>query len=105
MNTKKFLDIKSLEKKLGPMTVGLFLRAFREADGLSQTQFGKKLRLSRANICDLEKGRKYISAERAMRIAKILGVPETVLIQLALQDSLRAARLNYTVALKKVSGL
>jgi transcriptional regulator with XRE-family HTH domain len=105
MSTKKFFDIHSLEEKFGPMTVGLFLRAFREADGLSQTEFGKKLKLSRANVCDLEKGRKNIRPERAKQIAKILGVPETVLIQLALQDTLRDAKLNYTVELKKVSGL
>ena len=102
MSTKKF-DVKSLEAKFGPMTIGLFLLAFREADGLSQVDFAKKLKLSRANLCDLEKGRKNISPERATQIAKVLGVPETVLIQLALQDSLRSAKLNYVVELKKVS--
>lgn len=103
MSTKKFFDVKSLEQKFGPMTVGLFLHAFREADGISQVEFAKKLKLSRANLCDLEKGRKNISPERATQIAKVLGVPETVLIQLALQDSLRSANLNYVVKLKKVS--
>jgi len=103
MSTKKFFDVKSLEQKFGPMTVGLFLHAFREADGFSQVEFAKKLKLSRANLCDLEKGRKNISPERATQIAKVLGVPETVLIQLALQDSLRSANLNYVVELKKVS--
>lgn len=103
MSTKKFFDVKSLEQKFGPMTIGLFLHAFREADGISQVEFAKKLKLSRANLCDLEKGRKNISPERATQIAKVLGVPETVLIQLALQDSLRSAKLNYVVELKKVS--
>ena len=103
MSTKKFFDVKSLEQKFGPMTIGLFLHAFREADGISQVDFAKKLKLSRANLCDLEKGRKNISPERATQIAKILGVPETVLIQLALQDSLRSAKLNYVVELKRVS--
>lgn len=103
MITEKHYDIKSLEKKLGPMTVGMFIKAFREAEGLSQEAFGKKLKISRANICDIEKGRKNVSPERAALIAKALGVPETVLIQLSLKDSLRAADLNYKVEIKKVS--
>ena len=85
------------------MTVGTFLLAFREADGVSQVEFAKKLKISRANLCDLEKGRKNVSPGRATQIAKALGVPETVLIQLALQDTLRSANLNYVVEIKRVS--
>ena len=65
--------------------------------------FGSASRLSRANLCDLERGRKLISPERAAKIAKRIGVPEKVLIQLAIQDSLHAARLKYTVELKAAS--
>lgn len=103
MSTKKYLGTRNLEERFGPMTVAMFLRAFRESEGLSQAAFAKKLKLSRANLCDLEKGRKNISPERAVQIAKVLGVPETVLIQLSIQDTLRAAHLNYKVEIKKVS--
>jgi transcriptional regulator with XRE-family HTH domain len=101
MSTKRFYDIKDLEKKYGPMTVGLFLRSFRESDELSQTDYAKRLRISRANLCDIEKGRKLVSPERAAKIAKILGVPQEVLVQLAIQDELRQARLDYHVELRK----
>jgi plasmid maintenance system antidote protein VapI len=101
MSTKRFYDIKDLEKKYGPMTVGLFLRSFRESDELSQVDYAKKLRLSRANLCDIEKERKLVSPERAAKIAKILGVPQEVLVQLAIQDELRQARLDYHVELRK----
>ncbi len=97
---KRMFGIESLEKKLGPMSVGLFIKSFREADGISQTEYARKLGISRANLCDIEKGRKQISPERAAKLADRLGVPEAVLIQLALQDSLRAAKLDYTVELK-----
>lgn len=104
MNTKKkMFGILDLEKKLGVMTVGMFLKAFREADELSQSEFAAKIGLSRANLCDLEKDRKIPSPARAVKIAKIIGVPESVLIQLVLQDELRSFALNYTVELKKVS--
>lgn len=103
MATKRQFGVKDLEEKFGPMTVGLFLRSIREAEGHSQSAFAKKLKLSRANLCDIEKGRKNVSPERAVLLAKALSVPETVLIQLSLQDTLRAAHLNYTVEIKKVS--
>lgn len=103
MNTKKWHDIVDLEARFGPMTVGMFIKTFRENDDISQTDYAKKLGLSRANLCDLERGRKLISPERAAKIAKKIGVPEKVLIQLALQDSLLAARLKYTVELKAAS--
>lgn len=101
MATERFYDIRNLEKKYGPMTVALFLRSFREADEISQSDYAKKLRISRANLCDIEKGRKLISPERAAKLAKILGVPEEVLIQLAIQDELREAKLNYQVEIKR----
>ncbi len=96
---KRLFGIKDLEKKFGPMTVGLFLRALREADDLSQVQFARKIGLSRANLCDIEKGRKQITPDRAAKIAARVGVPEAVLVQLAIQDSLRSAQLHYLVTL------
>jgi len=99
VSERKF-RLADLEKKHGPMTFGGFVRAFREAEEISQVEFSKKLGLSRANLCDIEKDRKSVAPERAARIAKKLGVPESTLIQLALQDSLRAVKLNYRVVLR-----
>jgi len=101
MTTKRWYGLKDLENKFGSMTIGLFLRAFRESEELSQVAYSKKLRLSRANLCDIEKGRKLVSPSRAAKMAKVLGVPPEVLIQLAIQDELRMAHLNYRVELKK----
>lgn len=103
MNIKNYVGIESLEVKFGTMSVGLFIKSFREADDISQVEFAQKLKISRANLCDIEKGRKLISAERAAKFAKYLKVPEITLIKLALQDLLRVAHLNYQIDLKKVS--
>ncbi len=103
MNTEKLIGIEYLEKKLGPMTVGFYLKAIREADEISQTQFAKKLKISRANLCDIEKGRKLLSPERAFKFAKLLKLPETTLIQLSLQDILRTAKINYKIELTKAA--
>lgn len=103
MSTKAVFGIESLEAKFGPMTVGLFLKAFREGDDISQVDFAKKLKISRANLCDLEKERKLVSPERAAKFARVLKVPESALVQLALQDLLRAAHLDYRVEIKGAS--
>lgn len=103
MNTKKWYNERELERRFGRMTVGMFLKAFRESEGLSQMEYAQHLGLSRANLCDIEKGRKLMSPERAARVAKKIGVPEKVLIQLAIQDNLNSAKLKYMVELKAAS--
>lgn len=101
--SKNRFDLISLEDKHGPMTMGLFLKAFRLSEAISQTKFAKMLKISKANLCDIEKARKHVSPERAARFAKILKVPESALIQLTLQDYLRMAHLNYKVQIQKAS--
>lgn len=103
IKSKKTDAKKHLTKKFGPMTFGMFIQSLREADEISLSEFASKLHLSRANLCDLEKGRKIPTPDRAARIAKLIGVPEMALIKLALQDSLRDAKLNYEVEIKKAS--
>lgn len=101
--SKKINASEYLSKKHGTMTFGKFIRSLREAEATSLTEFALKLDISRANLCDLEKGRKIPSPDRAARIAKDLGIPEKVLIKLALQDTLRDAKLNYEIEIKKAS--
>jgi transcriptional regulator with XRE-family HTH domain len=97
---KKRFGIADLEKRHGPMTIGLFLNAFRKAEGLSQAEFAKKLKLSRAGLCRIENGQKLMSPGQAAKVAKALGVPDVGLIQLALQDQLRKLKRAYRVELK-----
>jgi hypothetical protein len=51
-------------------------------------------------LCDIEKGRKGVSPEKAEQIAKAIGVPRALLIRLSIEESLRAAGLRYTVEIK-----
>lgn len=48
----------------------------------------------------MENERKLVSPERAARFARILKVPESALIRIALQDMQGAAHLNYQVQLR-----
>ena len=103
MSTESLVDIASLERKFGPMTLGFFIKAMRQADGISQAAYAKKLKISRANLCDIEKGRKFLSPERTVKFAKVLKMSEVLLIKLLFDDILRAAKINYSVELKKAA--
>ena len=100
---KKTHGLESLERRLGKMTIADFLRSWRLSEEISAKDFAKKLKMSPANLCDIEKGRKGVSPEKAEEIARILGYSKTVLIRLALQEQLCTAGLHYLVDVKPAS--
>jgi antitoxin HigA-1 len=91
MTTRKRSEaVKRLDKIIGEEeSLGGFLWAIRVGDELSLESFAKKLKISKQNLCDIEKGRKFVSPERAARFAKILGHSEITFVELALQDIIR----------------
>jgi len=97
MTTKSYFE--KLEKLYGPLTFGGLLKAWRDAEDISQTAFARKVGLSVQNLNDLEKGRRIPTPTRAARIAKKLGLPEMGMIQLALRDSLTKEGFKYNVKL------
>jgi transcriptional regulator with XRE-family HTH domain len=93
--------MKLLEKLAGgPLTLGSAIEAVRKSEELSQEDCAEKLGVSKSHLCDVEKGRKIVSPERAAKWARILGYPESVLVRLALQGELDAAGLKYRVAIE-----
>jgi DNA-binding XRE family transcriptional regulator len=87
-----------LDQEVGPLSFALFMRVARTSLGLTQEAFGKKLGLSRANICDIEKGRHLVSTELAVKVAKKSGLPEKMALQACLQDQVRKAGSEAKVA-------
>ncbi len=103
MTTKrrKSAAVRFLENLTGgPLTLGSAIRATREGDDLAQAEFARKLGVSRSHLCDIEKGRKPVSASRAAEFARTLGYSEQQWIQLALEDQLRRAKLNFRVQIE-----
>lgn len=86
----------------GPMTFGMMVEALRTSAGLTQVALAKKLKISKANLCDIEKGRRFVSIERAVNLAKALGQPADFFVQIALQTQLNEAGLRMKVELKPV---
>jgi transcriptional regulator with XRE-family HTH domain len=99
-NKNRVFDEKDLEKRLGPLTVGGFIRTWRTTEEMSLKEFGKLMGVSVANLCDIEKGRTGVSPGKAAQISKAIGVPEALLVRLAIEEGLRAVGLKYRVALE-----
>ena len=80
-----------LSKRLeGPLTLGDALSGLRESENMSLSQFAALLGVSRSHLCDIEKGRRAVSPERAARFAVALKQHEAQFVRLALQDQIRA---------------
>jgi transcriptional regulator with XRE-family HTH domain len=97
----KYFGSKSLERRLGPMTIGSFLKSWRLSENLSQQEFSKLIGMSSANLCDIEKGRKGVSPRKAAEIAEAIGYSPVVLVEIALTDLLRQSNLKFDVSVKE----
>jgi len=81
----------------GPLTFGAMLRSIRETDEHTLATLLKRLGVSRSHLCDIEKGRRIVSAARAARWACALGYPEALFVKLALQAELDAAGIKLRI--------
>jgi len=97
MSTKRAIPL--LEKEVGDLTFGMFLRVARGQLELSQAEMARRLKISRGTLCDLEKGRQLVSPSLAVRTAKAAGFSETLAVKACLQDQLKKANIKLRVAL------
>ena len=82
------------------LSLGKLLEAIRLGEAISQSAFAKKLDISRSHLCDLEKGRKSVSAVKAAYYARILGYSEEQFVRLALQELLERSGLSFQVRIE-----
>lgn len=101
MITKSSKDSSAAEyfrKQRGSrLSFGAAICAIRHVGDLSQAAFAKRLRISTAHLCDIEKGRRFVSAERAAAFARRMGHPQEYWVKLAIQDQINRAGLKLTV--------
>lgn len=92
MTTKKSIRAKdSLRKIRGPASFGDMVFAFRVGHEFTQVEMAKILGVSKQDLCNIEKGRKLVSVERAMKFAIAMGMPPKTFVKYVLQDQLRKA--------------
>lgn len=95
---KRSVTMRFLDDLIGEaLTFGSMLRAIRECEEISQTEMARRLGISRAHLCDIEKGRRTVSPARAVNFARALDYGETQFVRLALQDQVTEAGLRMTV--------
>lgn len=85
------------EDRHGPRSFAQFLRVERLSQQKTQASMARALDISRAMLCDIEKGRQTVSPKLALKIARKLGYSEIIAVQLALQDQLRRAKIKMQV--------
>lgn len=87
-----------LEELVGPPSFGKTIHAIRLNEELSLEAFAAKLGVSRAYLCDIEKGRRGVSVARAAAWARLLGRSESQFVRHALQAEVDNAGLKWKVA-------
>ena len=99
MSTEKMSLSNLLEKELGQVSFGGFLRGARASKDLTQTEMAKMLGMAKSTLCDIEKGRQRVSASLAKKIAIKAGLSVEVAIQACLQDQIRKVGMKHQVKL------
>ena len=64
---------KDFEKEYGTITFAEIIKSYRLCEELTQTELARILNITSASLCDLERGKKIPSPERAFAIASQLG--------------------------------
>jgi plasmid maintenance system antidote protein VapI len=83
----------------GPLTFGKMIESIRTADEITQANLARMMGISRAHLCDIEKGRRVVRPERAARFASALGYSVNQFVAVAVEDELRRAGLHVRVRL------
>jgi len=101
MTTKTDKTLEILEDMIGyKPTFGTMLCAIREAEGMTQVEFAKILEITPQKLCDIEKGRRFVSPKTAMKFAQILHDSPEYFIVKCLQDELKRNKINITLCVK-----
>lgn len=101
MTTKTDKTLKVLEKMIGyKPTLGTMLRSIREAEGMSQTAFAELLEIKPQKLCDIEKGRRFVSPKTAEGFAQKLGDSPEYFVIRCLQDELDRNKIHVRLDMK-----
>jgi len=98
---KKSSTMKFLEEAAGkPLRLGGLMESIRIGEEATQAEFAARLGISASHLCDIEKGRKVVSPERADRFAELLGRSPEQFVRLSLQEMIDEAGIQMRVSVK-----
>lgn len=81
----------------GPFSFATYMLGIRTTLDLTQVEMSKKLGISKAALCELEKGRTLVSPSSAVKYAKKAGFSITLALEACFQDQLRKASIKKRV--------
>lgn len=108
MNTdldKSILAAKVTKKIDESMTLGMLMRAFREAEDIAQVDLAARLEVSKQFLNDVENNRKKVGIPFIQKFATSLGFSPDTFVSVYLRDQVREAGMTgYEVYLVKKVG-
>jgi transcriptional regulator with XRE-family HTH domain len=100
-NKKSKETINRLEKLTGKkLSLGGLLLSIRQGEEMTQIEFSKKLGISKQYLCDIERGRRFISPKTAESFANKLGYSPEQFVRLCLQDMMDRDELHLIVSVR-----
>ena len=103
MTTKSEKTLQILENIIGyKPTFGTMLCAIREAEDMTQADFANLLKITPQKLCDIEKGRRFVSPKTAVEFAKILQDSPDYFVVRCLQDDLERNKIDVTLDIKHI---
>ena len=105
MTTKQKNDAQQMLEDIdGTLGFAGLMKSIRLGRGETQETFGKKIGITKQNVCDLEKGRWLPSTKSAIFFAKRLGYSPEVFVMMILQEEINKEHLNLEVRILKKAG-
>lgn len=89
-----------LTKEIGPLTVGMMLRIHRNELELSQTELAQKLGVTVGFISNVENGRKKLSLEKTLSIARKIKANHKHFALIWFEEESRANGLSFKEIIK-----
>lgn len=83
------------EDLVGPMSIGMLLKAHRVANDLTINQLETKLKLSKGELSKIESGKKRLTLKEALKIAKKLDEYQDYFALVWFQEEARDAGLDF----------
>ena len=82
-------------------TFGQLIKSLRVCDEISQTELAVKLGISKQHLSAIERGKKAVSAARAVKFAEVMKYPSDQFVIAAIEDELREAGITLRFNIKK----
>ena len=103
--SKKHNARSELKKIIGIIGFGEMIKALRNSLEYSQIEMAEILNISKQELCNIEKGRKFLSVDRAVGFAQMLGMPKLTFAKYALQDQINnsKSKISGEVFIKEVA--